>query len=103
MIMSKSIILADSQERWRSALQEAEKCGICGLALSTTGPDPLCHEIRLICLALPNNCVYVADRLALGECIISDLAGLIENAKNQTARGHPILKGWGMLRAARFV
>ena len=22
--------------------------------------------------------------------------------KNQTARGHPTLKGWGMLRAARF-
>jgi hypothetical protein len=23
--------------------------------------------------------------------------------ENQTARGHPTLKGWGMLRAARFV
>jgi hypothetical protein len=22
--------------------------------------------------------------------------------QNQTARGHPTLKGWGMLRAARF-
>jgi DNA polymerase-1 len=63
------------------ALQEAEESGICGLALTTTGPDPLSHEVRLICLALANNCVYVADRLALGESIISDLAGLIENAK----------------------
>jgi hypothetical protein len=23
-------------------------------------------------------------------------------SENQTARGHPTLKGWGMLRAARF-
>jgi len=27
----------------------------------------------------------------------------INSGKNQTARGHPTLKGWGMLRAARFV
>ena len=80
-IAPKPIILADSQERWRMALQEAEKSGICGLALSVTGPDPLCHEIRLACLALPNDGVYVADRLSLGEGIISDLAGLMENAK----------------------
>jgi len=66
------MILADSQESGRMALQEAEKCGICGLALSVTGPDPLCHEIGLACLALPNNCVYVADRLSLGEGIIDE-------------------------------
>jgi DNA polymerase-1 len=77
----RQLILAASQERWRMALLEAEKSGICGLSLSTTGPDPLSHEIRLICLALANNCVYVADRLALGGSIISDLAGLIENTK----------------------
>ena len=81
MILFKSIALAESQERWRHALQEAERSGICGLALSTTGPDPLRHEIRLVCLALPGKCVYVADCLALGDGIISDLAGLIENSK----------------------
>ncbi len=80
-IAPEPIILADSQERWRMALLDAEKSGICGLSLSTTGPDPLCHEIRLVCLELPNDCVYVADRLTLGEGIISDLAGLIENPK----------------------
>ena len=81
MISSRSITLAESQERWKLALQEAERSGICGLALSTTGPDSLCHEIRLVCLALPGNCICIADRLALGDGIISDLAGLIENAK----------------------
>ena len=81
MIVSRSFIISESQERWRHALQEAEKSGICGLALSTTGPDPLCHEIRLVCLALPGDCICIADRLALGDGIISDLAGLIENAK----------------------
>jgi len=81
MILFKSIALAESQERWRHALQEAERSGICGLALSTTGPDPLRHEIRLVCLALPGKCVYVADCLALSDGIISDLAGLIENSK----------------------
>jgi DNA polymerase-1 len=80
-IAPRQIIPADSQERWRLALQEAEKSGICGLALSTTGPDPLCHEVRLVSLALGSDCIYIADCLALGEGIISDLAGLIENAK----------------------
>jgi len=34
----------------------------------------------------------------------SDLDGIDinEEEQNQTARGHPTLKGWGMLRAARF-
>jgi len=77
MISSKSIILAESQERWRHALQEAERSGICGIALPTTGPDPLRHKIRLVCLALPGNCICIADHLALGDGIISDLAGLI--------------------------
>jgi len=81
MIASRQIIIADSEERWRLALQEAEKFGICGLALSTTGSDPLSHEIRLICLALPDDCVYVANRAALGEGIVSDLARLIENPR----------------------
>lgn len=34
-----------------------------------------------MCLALPGDCICIADRLALGDGIISDLAGLIENAK----------------------
>ncbi|MDD4650800.1 MAG: DNA polymerase [Methanothrix sp.] len=62
------------------ALNEAERSGICGLALTFTGPDPLCHEIRLACLALPDNCVYVANLLALGNRITGDLIELIENA-----------------------
>ena len=81
MILSRSTILAESQDCWRLALQEAERSGICGLALSTTGPDPLSHEIKLVCMALPGDCVCVADCLALGDGIISDLAGLIENSK----------------------
>lgn len=81
MIVPQSIILVDSIERWRMALHEAERCGICGLALSSTGPDPLCHEIELACLALPDDCVYVADPLVLGDGIIGDLVVLIENAR----------------------
>ena len=42
-----SIIKAESQQGWESALQEVEKIGICGLKLLTTGQYPLSHEIRL--------------------------------------------------------
>jgi len=33
--------------------------------------------------------------------ILTEEIGCHENAQNQTASGHPTLKGWGMLRAAR--
>jgi len=46
--------------------------------LSTTGPDPLSHEIRQAFLALPDGCVYAADCLALGSAIVRGLAGLKE-------------------------
>jgi len=46
MIAPRQIIIADSEERWRLALQEAEKFGICGLAHSMTGPDPLRSDPR---------------------------------------------------------
>lgn len=49
--------------------------------LITTGLDPLSHEIKLISLALPNNTVYVADCLELGNSIISDLARLMEDRR----------------------
>jgi len=49
--------------------------------LSTTGPDPLSHEIRQAFLALPDGCVYAADCLALGSGIVCSLAELIENAE----------------------
>ena len=79
-----SIIKAESQQEWESALQEVEKIGICGLKLLTTGQDPLSHEIRLITLALPNNTVYIADCHELGKNILSDLAGLLENGRIKT-------------------
>ena len=49
--------------------------------LLTTGQDPLSHEIRLISLALPNNTVCIADCHELGNDILSDLAGLLENGR----------------------
>jgi DNA polymerase I-like protein with 3'-5' exonuclease and polymerase domains len=76
-----SIIKAESQQEWESALQEIEKIGICGLKLLTTGQDPLSHEIRFLILTLPNNTVYIADCHGLGKNILSDLAGLLENGR----------------------
>ena len=76
-----SIIKAESQQEWESALQEIERFGICGLKLLTTGPDPLSHEIRQITLVLPNNTVYIADCQELGMNILGDLAGLLENRR----------------------
>ena len=73
-----------SLDKWESVFKEIEQNEICGLNLTTTGPDPLSHEIRLISLALPNGSVYVADCLELhelGERIISDLARLLEEKR----------------------
>ncbi|MCX6674443.1 MAG: DNA polymerase [Methanothrix sp.] len=76
-----SIIKAESQQEWESALQEIEKTGICGLKLLSTGQDPLSHEIRHISIALPNKSVYIADCQELGMDILGDLAGLLENRR----------------------
>ncbi|MCX6678857.1 MAG: DNA polymerase [Methanothrix sp.] len=81
MTFSPKFSSVTTAESWKSALQEIEKFGICGLNLLTTGPDPLSHEIRLISLVLPNNTVYIADCLELGKTILSDLAGLLENRR----------------------
>ena len=81
MTFSPPLTCIITAESWKSALQEIEKFGICGLNLLTTGPDPLSHEIRLISLALPNNTIYIADCLELGKAILSDLAGLLENRR----------------------
>ena len=81
MTFSPPLTCIITAESWKSALQEIEKFGICGLNLLTTGPDPLSHEIRLISLALPNNTIYIADCLELGKTILSDLAGLLENRR----------------------
>ncbi|OPY47287.1 MAG: DNA polymerase I [Methanosaeta sp. PtaU1.Bin016] len=70
----------ESQPEWRSALQEIEQFGICGLNLLATGPDPLSHEVGLVLLALPDT-EYVANCFELGHDILRDLAWLLENKK----------------------
>ena len=80
---SQTIVPVQSQEQWEVALQEAQRSGICGLMLSTTGPDPLSHEIKQAFLALSDGCVYAADCLAPGSGVVRGLAELIENAETK--------------------
>ena len=77
------VTVMQSQDQWKVALQDARRSGICGLMLSTTGPDPLSHEIRQAFLALPDGCVYAADCLALGSAIVRGLAGLKERQASE--------------------
>lgn len=76
-----SIMKVKSLHEWESVFQNIEMTGTCGLNLIATGQDPLSHEIKLIYLTLPDNTVYIADRLELREGIISDLAGLLEERR----------------------
>jgi len=76
-----SIMKVQSLREWESVFQNIEMTGICGLNLIATGQDPLSHEIKLIYLTLPDNAVYIVDRLELREGIISDLAWLLEERR----------------------
>ncbi|MFA7375670.1 MAG: hypothetical protein WCZ26_09730, partial [Methanothrix soehngenii] len=85
----QSITMVQSLPEWESILGEIEMAEFFGLNLTATGPDPLCHEIQRISLALPNDppssstvyAVDIADRPELKESIIGDLAGLLENGR----------------------
>ena len=59
--------------------KKIEKFGICGLEFTTTGQDPIDHEIRLITIAIPNNSVYIAN--CQERNILSDLARLLEDRR----------------------
>ena len=76
-----SITEIESLQSWDRAIQEIKACRICGLGIKTTGPDPLAQRIRLIQTALPDNRIYIADLIDLGEreLILGDLVKLLED------------------------